>query len=336
MHLIDDGEQLSADELPAAPRRVPTELFPDQTRSIVATNDSPDIPFRWSINPYRGCEHGCAYCYARPYHELLGMNAGLDFETKILVKYDAPQLLRAHLCRPSWEGEVIAISGVTDCYQPVERKLALTRGCLEVMLEARQPTRIATKNALVARDLDLIAPMADRRLMQVVLSVTTLDKDLARTMEPRTSTPPAKLRAIERLSAAGVPVGVLIAPVIPGLTDHEIPKILAAAKDAGARFASWLLLRLPLSVEQVFLDWLNANRPEARPRVESRIRETRDGCLSDCQFGRRLTGRGSYAQGIADTFDVFARQYGLDGPAPHLDSSQFRPPREGSGQGWLF
>jgi len=264
------------------------------------------------------------------------MNAGLDFETKILVKYDAPRLLREHLCRTSWQGDVIAISGVTDCYQPIERKLKLTRGCLEVMLEARQPTRIATKNALVARDLDVIAPMADHRLIQVVLSVTTLDQDLARSMEPRTSTPQAKLRAIERLSAAGVPVGVLVAPVIPGLTDHEIPNILAAVKDAGARFANWLLLRLPMSVEQVFLDWLDANHPEAKPRIESRIRETRDGCLSDSRFGQRLTGEGSYARSIADTFQVFARQCGLDGPIPDLDSTQFRPPREGSGQRWLF
>lgn len=334
--LIDDWEQLADDELPSQPRRVVTELFPDNTQSIVASNDSPDIPFRWSINPYRGCEHGCAYCYARPYHELLGMNAGLDFETKILVKYDAPRLLREHLCGPTWQGEVIAISGVTDCYQPIERKLKLTRGCLEVMREARQPTRIATKNALVARDLDLIAPMAGHRLVQVALSITTLDGHLARTMEPRTSTPQAKLRAIERLSAAGVPVGVLIAPVIPGLTDHEIPKILAAVKDAGARFASWLLLRLPMSVESVFLDWLDANHPDAKVRVESRIRETRDGCMSDSQFGRRLRGEGSYAQGIADTFNVFARQYGLDGSPPELDSSQFRPPRAATGQGWLF
>ena len=226
-----DHEHLTGDdELLAAERSVPTVFLPDRAATLIRENDSPDIPFRYSLNPYRGCEHGCAYCYARPTHETLGLNAGLDFETKILVKHDAPQLLRRELNHRRWRCEPIMMSGVTDCYQPAERRYRLTRGILEVLLEARQPACIITKNALICRDIDVLAEMAKRNLVSTALSITTLDADLARTLEPRTATPAAKLRAVRDLADAGVPVRVMVAPIIPGLTDNEIPAILAAAE----------------------------------------------------------------------------------------------------------
>lgn len=229
----------------------------DSSRSIVSENKSPDIPFRYSVNPYRGCGHGCAYCYARPGHEFLGFNAGLDFETKIVVKRDAAELLREFLSRKSWQPEPITFSGVTDCYQPAEGEFRLTRQCLEVAWECRQPVSIVTKNALVLRDRELLTRMADKGLVHVYLSITTLDPELARDMEPRTSIPTARLRAVRQLREAGVPVGVMIAPVIPGLNDCEIPQILNAAKEAGAITAGYILLRLPLTVEPVFIEWLH-------------------------------------------------------------------------------
>ena len=323
-----DYEQLAADdELLADECKIPTEFLPDNSQSVIVESNSPDLPFRFSINPYRGCEHGCAYCYARPYHELLGMNAGLDFETKILVKHDAPELLRREFNKPSWRPEWISISGVTDCYQPAERRFRLTRGILEVMLEARNPVGIITKNALVTRDLDLLRPLAERRLVHVGMSVTTLDAELARTREPRTSSPTAKLRAIRELSAAGVPVRVMVSPVIPGLTDHELPEILQAAKDAGARAASFIMLRLPLAVAPIFTDWLRTHRPDSVAKVEALIRDMRDGKLNDAQFGRRMRGVGHYAEGVRQTFEVFVRKLGLDQPWPELDTTQFVPPK---------
>ena len=335
--LAPDDEQLEHDELLASDRRVvPTEFLPDRSRSIITENDSPDVGFRYSINPYRGCEHGCAYCYARPTHELLGWNAGLDFESKILVKYDAAALLRDELCKPSWRGELIALSGVTDCYQPAERRLRLTRSLLEVMHEARQCVSIVTKNALVLRDVDLLAPMSELRLAHVNVSVTTLDSDLARVMEPRTSTPVARLEAIRQLAAARVPVRAMVAPIIPGLNDHEVPSLLAAAAAAGANSASYILLRLPLAVRPVFLAWLEENLPLKKDLVESRIRATREGELNSSQFRVRMRGRGEYADQIARTFRVFARRYGLDRPLAELDTTQFRPPRSASGQQTLF
>ena len=333
--LEDDYEQLALGEGPDE-RRVETLFLPDRSRSILTSNDSPDVPFRWSINPYRGCEHGCAYCYARPTHETLGMNAGLDFETRILVKHDAPELLRAELAKPSWRGELIAISGVTDCYQPVERRYRLTRGLLEVLLEARQVCGIVTKNALVLRDLDLLAPMAELGVIHVNVSLTTLDAELARRMEPRTSAPAARLRAIEALSQAGVPVRVLIAPVIPGLNDQEIPAVLQAAKEAGAGSAGYVLLRLPHAVKAVFQDWLTRNYPLAADRVLGLIRSARSGRLSDPSFGTRMRGQGPYAEQIRRTFEVFAKKHQLDRPLPKLNESQFRPPRPASGQLRLF
>jgi DNA repair photolyase len=333
----DDWEQLDY-ELQTAPeeRRQPTEFFADATRSIITSNDSPDIPFRHSINPYRGCEHGCAYCYARPGHETLGLNAGLDFETKVFYKPDAAALLRAELCKPGWRGELIALSGVTDCYQPAERRLRITRGCLEVLAEAQQALGIITKNALVVRDLDLLAPQAEKNLCAVNISVTTLDADLVRCLEPRTSSPPARLRAIRELTSAGVPVRVMVAPIIPGLTDVEIPAILQAAADAGAIGAGWQMLRLPWAVRPIFEDWLVRNRPEQRDRIIARIQAVRDGKMNDNQFSRRMRGQGEYAAGIAQTFKLFAHKFGLDRSLPSLDTTRFRPPRSPDGQTHLF
>jgi DNA repair photolyase len=335
-HVEDDFEQLEDDDELLASRRLKTEFLPDRTQRIITENDSPDVGFRYSINPYRGCEHGCSYCYARPSHELLGLNAGIDFETKVLVKHDAARLLRDELCDCRWHGEQIMLSGVTDCYQPAERQFRITRSLLEVMLEARQAVSLITKNALVLRDLDLLRPLAELRLVQVFLSITTLDAELARAMEPRTATPAARLKALAELSRAGVPAGVMVAPVIPGLTDTEMPQILRAAKDAGAQSAGYVLLRLPWSVQPVFLEWLSANRPAVKERVEALIRDTRDGKLYDSTWKVRQRGQGPYAEQIGQTFKVFTRKLGLDRPLHALDTTQFRPPRPSSGQLSLF
>ena len=335
--LTEDVEQLTTEELlESEHRRLPTEFLPNQSRRVICENDSPDIGFRFSINPYRGCEHGCAYCYARPTHETMGLNAGIDFETKILVKHDAPQLLRMELAEPAWQAETIVISGVTDCYQPAERKFCLTRGCLEVMLEARQPVGIISKNVLMLRDLDVIAQLAERRLITIFLSITTLDPSLARTMEPRTATPEAKMRAIRELTAAGVPTGVMVAPVVPGLTDAEMPSILEAAAEAGARSAGYVLLRLPLTVRPVFEDWLARSYPLKAERVLALIRSTRRGQMYTSEWKIRQRGEGPYAEQIAQNFKVFARRYGLDRSLEPLDTSQFEPPKPKSGQLKLF
>jgi DNA repair photolyase len=336
VHVEDDFEQLDAAEESLEPTRLPTEFLPDRSLSVISENNSPDVGFRYSLNPYRGCEHGCAYCYARPSHELLGMNAGLDFESRILVKFDAPARLRGELLHPRWKGDFIAISGVTDCYQPAERRFRLTRGCLEVLLEARQALGIVTKNALVARDLDLLVPLAAENLVHVHVSLTTLDAQLARTLEPRTATPQARLRAIRELSAAGVPTGVMTSPIIPGLNDQELPALLEAAKEAGASSASFILLRLPLAVRPIFEDWVACNLPDKASRVLGLIRETRGGQMNDSRFGSRMRGQGPYAEGIQKTFQVFRKKHDLDRPLPPLDTSRFRPPRPASGQLPLF
>lgn len=336
-HAERDLEQVAADEeYLASLERVPTEYRPDRSKSIISENDSPDIPFRYSINPYRGCQHGCAYCYARPTHEYLGLNAGIDFESKIFVKHQAPKLFRDWLNRPGYSCETVMMSGVTDCYQPCEREYQLTRGCLEVALEARQPIAIVTKNALVTRDIDLLSELAARNLAMVAVSLTTLDADLCRTMEPRTSHPEARLRAIRELNEAGIPTRVMVAPIVPGLTDTETPAILKAAADAGARTASYVLLRLPLTVNPVFLDWLHRTQPTKADKVESLIRSTRDGGLNDAKFGRRMRGTGVLADQIGQAFRVFANRLGLGRRGVSLDSSQFRPPAESSGQMRLF
>jgi DNA repair photolyase len=331
-----DWEQIEDEEYLECLLKRPTEYLPDHCKSIVSENDSPDVGFRYSINPYRGCSHGCCYCYARPTHEFLGLNAGLDFETKIFVKESAPELFREFLAKESWKPEPIALSGVTDCYQPGERRFRLTRGCLEVAVETQQPMSIITKNALVLRDLDLLQSLAAANLVHVHLSITTLDKELARTMEPRTSTPPARLRAVRTLAAAGVPVGVMVAPVIPGLNDSEIPALLAAAKEAGAMGAGYILLRLPLTVAPVFREWLERTLPTRIERIEGRIRSTRGGRLNDSTFGTRMRGTGETAKQIAEMFRLFAKRYGLDGPLPPYDLTRFRPPQLKTGQLRLF
>lgn len=303
-----------------------TQLLRDASRTIIATNDSPDIGFDASINPYRGCEHGCIYCYARPTHEFLGYSAGLDFETKILVKEDAPDLLRRELASPRWKPKPIALSGVTDPYQPVERRLRLTRRCLEVLAEFRNPVVIITKNRLVTRDQDLLAELAKSRAAAVFLSVTTLDAELGRTLEPRASIPEFRLSAIAKLAAAGVPVGVLIAPVIPGLTDHELPAIVAAAARAGAQFAGFTPIRLPLGVGPLFEDWLARHFPDRKEKVLQRIKGLRGGRLNDPQFGSRMRGQGEFAEMIAQMFAVACRKAGLEGRSTGLSTESFRRP----------
>ncbi len=275
-------------------------------------------------------------CYARPTHEYLGYNAGLDFETKIVVKENAADLFRDFLASDTWVPESIALSGVTDCYQPCERRFRLTRACLEVAAAARQPMSVITKNALVVRDLDLLGGMAADGVVHVNVSITTLDADLARSLEPRTSTPTARLRAVRALAEAGVPVRVMVAPIIPGLNDSEVPAILAAAKEAGACAAGYQLLRLPLTVAPVFREWLQRERPAQAGRVEGRIRDVRGGKLNDAQFGQRMCGTGELARQIGELFRLFARRYGLDGKMPAYDCSRFCPPLPKSGQLRLF
>jgi DNA repair photolyase len=319
------AEALDEDPAADAPA-IPTLYLRDPSRSAISTNDSPDIGFDASLNPYRGCEHACAYCYARPTHEYLGFSAGLDFETRILVKEDLPRLLRKELAGRRWRPQVIALSGVTDAYQPIERKLELTRRCLEVLLEVRNPVTVITKNALVARDADLLSELARLDAASANLSITTLDPKLARALEPRASQPQQRLRAIEELARAGVPVGVMVAPVIPGLNDHEIPSILAAARDAGARFAGMIVLRLPHGLKDLFGDWLARHRPDRRERVLSRIRDVRGGRLNDTRFGARMRGQGLYARQIQDLFELQRRRVGLDAPPNALSTAHFRRP----------
>lgn len=339
LHIEADFSQFSNedyDEEYGGGRRIATEYYADESQSIISENESPDIPFRYSVNPYRGCAHGCAYCYARPTHEYLGWSAGLDFQTRVLVKQRAPELLRRWLARSEYSPEWIAFSGVTDCYQPAERHFRLTRGCLEVALEARQPIGIVTKNALVTRDLDLLQEMVRFNGLQVALSVTTLEPSLARMMEPQTSAPWARLRTIRQLADAGIPTQVMVSPIIPGLNDVEIPRILESAREAGATSASYIVLRLPLTVQPVFLEWLEQNLPEKKDRILARIRSIRNGRLSDAQFGRRMRASGVMAEQIRQTFHVFARKYGLDQAAAEFDTTHFRRPRTSTGERFLF
>ncbi len=303
-----------------------TQFLKDPSCSIVAYNDSPDVGFDASVNPYRGCEHGCVYCYARPTHEYLGFSAGLDFETKILVKEDAPALLWKALSSPRWKSQVVAMSGVTDPYQPVERRLTLTRRCLEVFVAFRNPVVIITKNDLVARDVDLLGELSRDEAAAVFLSVTTLDGGLSRIMEPRASQPSRRLGAIEALVKAGVPTGVLIAPVIPGLTDHELPSIIAAAAGAGARFAGYITLRLPQGVSRLFAQWLTRHFPEKKDKVLNRIRAIRGGRLNDPRFSHRMRGEGIFAEQIENLFSVACRRAGILGRRPKLSTDAFRRP----------
>ena len=312
-----------------------TVLLRDDSRSIIATNQSPDVGFEYSVNPYRGCEHGCAYCYARPTHEYLGFSAGLDFETRLLVKHEAPVLLRERLSDPRWSPRPIVFSGVTDAYQPVERRLRITRGCLEVLAEFRNPVSIVTKSHLVTRDADLLGVLAGERAARVFLSVTTLDRELARKLEPRAASPARRLDAIRRLSGAGVETGVMIGPVIPGLTDHELPGIVEAAAAAGAAAASFIVLRLPFGVKELFSEWLQRHCPNRAARVLERVRDVRAGRLNDPRFRSRMRGEGPYAEHIRSMFEVATRRHGLDRKLPPLSTKSFRHPGSTS-QGDLF
>lgn len=304
-----------------------TQFLRDVSKSLISYNDSPDVGFEASINPYRGCEHGCIYCYARPYHEYLGFSSGLDFETKILVKENAPKLLSDELASKRWQPKVLAISGVTDPYQPIERKLQLTRQCLDVLAEFRNPVIIITKNQLVARDVDLLKELASFDAAAVCLSVTTLDAELARVMEPRTSTPANRLEAIQTLAEAGVPVRVLVAPIIPGLTDHETPSIIKAAAKAGASHAGYVVVRLPHSVGELFEGWLEEHFPDRKKKVLNRIREMRGGKLNDPNFGSRMKGEGVFADQIKSMFKLACRKSGIEGGGMELSVSAFRRPR---------
>jgi DNA repair photolyase len=313
---------VDSDELPL-PR---TQFLRDASSSVITHNDSPDLGFRASVNPYRGCEHGCIYCYARPYHEYLGFSAGLDFESKILVKEDAPQLLEKELASPSWKPQKVSLSGVTDPYQPIERRLRLTRRCLEVLTASRNPVVIVTKNHLVTRDIDLLSELARYEAALVFVSITSLDTDLVGVMEPRTSRPTARLDAIRQLSAAGIPVGLLMAPIIPGLTDHEIPAVVKAAGEAGIVCAGCMPVRLPHGVADLFVRWLEEHFPLRKDKVLAQIRAMRGGQLNDSRFGSRMEGEGMMAKQMAKMFAVACRRAGIPDQHPELSTASFRRP----------
>lgn len=326
-----DGEHLEelSREHPRG-RQVPTQIIADASRTIINPVDSPDLPFNWTINPYRGCEHGCPYCYARPTHENFGLSCGLDFETKIFVKHDAATLLRRELSREKWCGEPITMSGVTDPYQPIERDLRITRQCLEVMAEFGQPVTLITKNRLVTRDLDLLTRLASQQRTIVRISLTTLDAKLSAMLEPRASSPRDRLAAICELNQAGVPVGVMTAPIIPGLNDEAIPALLEAAAEAGAGHAAYTLLRLPWQVETIFEQWLRDRMPDRADRVMNSLRSARGGKVYDAAFNRRMRGWGERAEQIGSLHKLICRRLGLDRPLPELQAMNPR------GQGSLF
>jgi DNA repair photolyase len=324
---VPDWEQLPAEEL-EQPRRTGTVFIPDHSQSIISRNDSPDIPFSVSLNPYRGCEHGCIYCYARPTHEFLGFSSGLDFETKIMVKERAPALLAEALAHPRWVPNCLNMSGITDCYQPAERRFAITRRCLQVLAEFRNPVAIITKNALVARDIDVLGEMARWHGVAVMISLTSLDPALARCMEPRTASPRQRLETVTRLAAAGVPVGVNLAPMIPGLNDTEMAELLAAAVKAGAMFAHYQILRLPYAVKDLFVAWLDREFPGKKARILERIGDLRGGPgrLNDSRFGKRFTGEGQWTDTFRGLYRLACRKAGLEHRPVKLNTAEFRVP----------
>ena len=324
-------ERLDADD---EQRPVPTRTFVDSTRSILAQNDSPDVPFEFSINPYRGCEHGCIYCYARQTHEYLGFSAGLDFESKILVKPDAPKLLEQAFRRKSWKPQPVCLSGNTDCYQPLERHLELTRRCLEVFLKYRNPVTMITKSHLITRDLDILRQLARFNLVSAQFSITTLDPDLARMMEPRAAAPGRRMEALRSLAESGIPTGVSVSPVIPGLTEEEIPAILKEAAANGATAAMYILVRLPLAVEELFVDWLERQMPARAGKILNRLREIRGGKLSTSDFDTRKRGEGKIAESIRALYDLCCRKYGLNQAEIRLATHHFV--RDSSAQLGLF
>ena len=322
---LNDLDVVDVDlEAEERPRRG-TQYFRDATKSVITRNNSPDVGFETSLNPYRGCEHGCIYCYARPTHEYLGFSAGLDFESKIMVKTNAPELLRAELTSLRWQPQTLVMSGVTDPYQPVERKLRITRGCLEVLAKFRNPVAIITKNRLVVRDIDLLRDLAAHNAVAVNISVTSLDPNLQRVLEPRTSSPQARLDAIRELRNAGIPTGAMVAPIIPGLTDHEVPRILDACAKAGAQFASYTIVRLPWAVAPLFEHWLEEHFPDRKEKVLGRIRHLRGNRLNNPQWHTRMTGEGVFAEQIASMFAVSSRRNRMCA-RPKLSYASFRRP----------
>jgi DNA repair photolyase len=324
---LNDPDVVDADPGAEGPSRRVTQYFHDGTKSIITRNNSPDVGFETSLNPYRGCEHGCIYCYARPTHEYLGFSAGLDFESKIMVKTNAPELLHTELESPRWQPQTLVMSGVTDPYQPVERKLRITRGCLEVLAKFRNPVAIITKNHLVTRDIDLLRELAEHNAVAVNISVTSLDSNLQRVLEPRTSSPEGRLGAIRQLRSAGIPTGVMVAPIIPGLTDHEVPNILDACAKAGAQFAAYTIVRLPWAVTPLFEHWLEEHFPDRKEKVIGRIRDLRGNRLNNSQWHTRMTGEGVFAEQIASLFKAGCHRAGI-GKRPMLSTAAFRRTRE--------
>ena len=304
-----------------------TTVTPERTRSVLTRNASPDIPFDRSLNPYRGCEHGCIYCYARPTHEYLGLSAGIDFETRLFAKPEAAALLKQELARPGYRCQVVAMGTNTDPYQPIERRLEITRRILEVMSDCDHPVGMVTKSHGIVRDLDIWSALAARRLAQVHISVTTLDTDLARAMEPRAATPRRRLEAVRRLAAAGVPTGIMVAPVIPGLNDTEMEAILEEAAEAGATTAGKTLLHLPRGVMALFRAWLYKHCPQRAHHVLALVRDTRGGRLNDSRFHYRMSGSGAYAAMLDRRFRIACRRFGLNQNRVSLDTTRFRPPR---------
>ncbi|MEO8665543.1 MAG: PA0069 family radical SAM protein [Ignavibacteria bacterium] len=317
-------------------KNVATEFFNDHTKTILAKNDSPDLGAGYSINPYRGCEHGCIYCYARPTHEYLGFSSGLDFETKIMVKRDAPILLEEAFRKKGWEPQTIFFSGNTDCYQPVERKLQITRSCLEVFLKYRNPVAIITKNALVQRDIDVLKELSELQLVRVIISITTLKKEIQRKMEPRTSTPQMRLKTLEALSSNGISTGVNVAPVIPGLTDEEIPSILKEAAAHGAKFAGKVVVRLPFAVKDLFSEWVKREFPDRANKIIHRIMDLRGGKLYDSTWGKRMTGEGEWADTIHKIFEASCNKLDLNRDKYSLRKDLFRIPENQTDQLNLF
>lgn len=300
-----------------------TQLIRDASKSLITYNKSPDIGFNASINPYRGCEHGCIYCYARPYHEYLGFSSGLDFESKIMVKYDAASILRKELRAENWKPQVIAMSGVTDIYQPIEKKLEITRACLEVLAEFRNPVGLITKNHLITRDIDLLTELSKYHCVSVTISITSLDNKITGVMEPRTSRPKKRFEAIRKLSEAGISVGVNIAPVIPGITDQELAPIMEQAKKAGADFAGYSIVRLPYKVKDLFIEWLEQHFPERKSKVLNKVVDIRDGKLNNSNWGERMKGQGLYAEQIRDMFNIQAKKLGLNNRNYNLSTDHF-------------
>ncbi len=320
-------DPIEPNEAEADRPKLQTQFFRDGTKTIIARNNSPDVSFETSVNPYRGCEHGCAYCFARPTHEYLGFSAGLDFESKIMVKENAPELLEAELASPKWKPQTLVMSGVTDPYQPIEKKLQITRRCLQVLAKFRNPIGMLTKNRLITRDIDVFRELAAHNAVALNISVTTLDPKLQRVLEPRTSPPQARLDAVAQLRDAGIPVGVMVAPIIPGITDHEVPAIVAACGKAGAQFAGYVVLRLPWAVAPLFERWLDEHFPDRKEKVLGRIRHMRGNKLYDSRWSNRQEGEGIFAEQIGAMFEVACRRAGI-GERPKLSTAAFRRPVE--------